>query len=67
MPGWGLVPPTETFMDKTEPIDETEDRWQTVPNRRDLRTAKLTLRHRRVGYVRRQAVKRMRLGYEVLA
>lgn len=52
-------------MNKLEPVDphdETEDRWQTVPNRRDLRGAGLTLRRRRAGYFRRQAIKRMRLN-----
>lgn len=53
--------------------DVEPDTFKTVPNREDLRRAGLTLRRRRAGHFRRQAIKRMgkdhreALGYEVLA
>lgn len=55
-------------MNKLEPVDEhdvAEDRWQIVPNREDFRRRKLTLRRRRAGYFRRQAIKSARLLHRV--
>lgn len=59
-------------MNKLEPVDEqdslkseAEDRWQIVPNREDFRRRKLTLRRRRAGYFRRQAIKSARLAHRV--
>jgi hypothetical protein len=53
--------------DQPEPAAEEVEQWKTVPNREDLRRNKLTLRRRQAGHFRRQAIKRMRAGYEVLA
>lgn len=49
---------------------ETKDEFRPVPNRKDLRAAGLTLRHKRRGHYRRQAVvlirKQARAAYGAL-
>lgn len=49
-----------------EQVDPAEFEFKPVPNRKTLRDAGLTLRRKRTGHFRRQAIKRMRAGYEVL-